>query len=73
MRWHIRKKAQGKVFIPWPGTELHFRATAEFIRWEDFDLVCEDPNQKYASLGNGRWSRRIYITTTTLDRAASDT
>ena len=42
----------GKVFIPWPGTILHYLRTTELLRWEDFDFEWEHEN-KYASLGNG--------------------
>jgi hypothetical protein len=40
----------GKVFIPWPGTIYHFTKATEFVRWEDFDFVFKDPEQKYSSL-----------------------
>ncbi|KAK5271829.1 hypothetical protein LTR96_003657 [Exophiala xenobiotica] len=47
------KDANGKVFIPWPGTILHYIHATSLVRWEDFDFVFENPHQKYASLGNG--------------------
>ncbi|KAJ6189336.1 hypothetical protein N7519_004244 [Penicillium mononematosum] len=43
----------GKVIVPWPGTVLHYYAATEIVRWEDFDLVYENPDEKYASFGNG--------------------
>ncbi|KAI2730638.1 hypothetical protein CBS147332_2490 [Penicillium roqueforti] len=47
------KNDNGKVVVPWPGTVLHYYAATEIIRWEDFDLVYENPDEKYASFGNG--------------------
>ncbi|KAH7304640.1 monooxygenase [Rhexocercosporidium sp. MPI-PUGE-AT-0058] len=47
------KNSRGKVIIPWPGTIYHFMKTTEIIRWEDYDFVFQDPEQKYSSLGNG--------------------
>jgi hypothetical protein len=41
------------VVVPWPGTYLHFIQATSFVRWEDFDLIFEDPKQKYASFGIG--------------------
>jgi hypothetical protein len=40
------------VFLPWPGTIMHYVRTTELIRWEDFDFVWDSKN-KYDSLGNG--------------------
>jgi hypothetical protein len=47
------KNDNGKVIVPWPGTVLHYYAATEIVRWEDFDLVYENPDEKYASFGNG--------------------
>ena len=47
------KNDEGKVYIPWPGTIYHFMRATELIRWEDYDFVFDDPEQKYLSLGNG--------------------
>ncbi|KAJ5961998.1 hypothetical protein N7501_006939 [Penicillium viridicatum] len=47
------KNDNGKVVVPWPGTVLHYYAATEIVRWEDFDLVYENPDEKYASFGNG--------------------
>lgn len=47
------KNDNGKVVVPWPGTVLHYYAATEIVRWEDFDLVYENPDDKYASFGNG--------------------
>ena len=41
------------MFIPWPGTVTHYIRTTSLIRWEDFDLVWANPENKYESLGNG--------------------
>lgn len=41
------------MVVPWPGTVLHYYAATEIIRREDFDLVYENPDEKYASFGNG--------------------
>ncbi|KAG4431544.1 hypothetical protein IFR05_012979 [Cadophora sp. M221] len=46
------KNSKGKVYVPWPGTILHYIQSVETIRWEDFDFCWEKKN-KYASLGNG--------------------
>ncbi|KAF7591734.1 hypothetical protein BBP40_001178 [Aspergillus hancockii] len=47
------KNKYGKIVVPWPGTTKHYYAATEIIRWEDFDLVFEDPAQRYMSFGNG--------------------
>ncbi|GAB1192826.1 hypothetical protein APSETT444_002023 [Aspergillus pseudonomiae] len=47
------KNKYGKIIVPWPGTTNHYFAATEIVRWEDFDLVFEDPAQKYMSFGNG--------------------
>ncbi|RAH67444.1 flavin-containing monooxygenase [Aspergillus aculeatinus CBS 121060] len=47
------KNKEGRVVVPWPGTNHHYYAATEIVRWEDFDLRFEDPTQKYASFGNG--------------------
>ncbi|KAJ5415713.1 hypothetical protein N7465_004408 [Penicillium sp. CMV-2018d] len=47
------KNDNGKVVVPWPGTVLHYYAATEIVRWEDFDIVYENPDEKYASFGNG--------------------
>ncbi|KAJ5544974.1 hypothetical protein N7535_006639 [Penicillium sp. DV-2018c] len=47
------KNAKGKVIVPWPGTVLHYYAATEIVRWEDFELNYENPDDKYGSFGNG--------------------
>ncbi|KAE8150627.1 hypothetical protein BDV25DRAFT_129391 [Aspergillus avenaceus] len=47
------KNKTGKIIVPWPGTTNQYYAATEVVRWEDFDLVFEDPGQKYRSFGNG--------------------
>ncbi|KAI4599565.1 hypothetical protein KJ359_002012 [Pestalotiopsis sp. 9143b] len=47
------KRPNGKVIVPWPGTILHYYAATEFVRWEEYDLVFEEEDQKCASFGNG--------------------
>ncbi|KAM6535985.1 hypothetical protein FALCPG4_005508 [Fusarium falciforme] len=47
------KNSKGRVFVPWPGTVAHYVQTTATIRWEDFDFVWADAENKYASLGNG--------------------
>ncbi|KAB8244966.1 hypothetical protein BDV35DRAFT_394362 [Aspergillus flavus] len=47
------KNKDGKIIVPWPGTTTHYYAATEIIRWEDFDLMFEDPAQRYMSFGNG--------------------
>jgi hypothetical protein len=47
------KNANGKVIVPWPGTVLHYYAATEIVRWEDFELDYENPDEKYGSFGNG--------------------
>ncbi|PYI32725.1 monooxygenase [Aspergillus indologenus CBS 114.80] len=47
------KNNEGRVVVPWPGTNHHYYAATEIVRWKDFDLCFEDPAQKYASFGNG--------------------
>lgn len=49
----IDKNSKGKVYVPWPGTMLHYAETVKIVRWEDFDLTFENAKNKYASLGNG--------------------
>jgi hypothetical protein len=39
--------------VPWPGTYLHYSQAVRIVRWEDYDLVFEDPEQKFGSFGNG--------------------
>lgn len=51
--FHIDKNSKGRVFVPWPGTVAHYVQTTATIRWEDFDFVWADAENKYASLGNG--------------------
>ncbi|KAJ5058241.1 putative flavoprotein [Bipolaris maydis] len=47
------KSWYGKVAVPWPGTHLHYAQATKVVRWEDYDLTFEDPEQRYASFGNG--------------------
>lgn len=47
------KNSKGKVFAPWPGTISHYVQATSTVRWEDFDLSWADPENKYASFGNG--------------------
>lgn len=32
---------------------LHYYAATEIVRWEDFELEYENPDDKYSSFGNG--------------------
>ena len=50
---HTDKNENGKVIVPWPGTVLHYYAATEIVRWEDFDFVYQNPEDKYGSFGNG--------------------
>jgi hypothetical protein len=47
------KNENGKVIVPWPGTVLHYYAATEIVRWEDFKLVHENPDERYGTFGNG--------------------
>ncbi|KAH6970615.1 hypothetical protein BKA56DRAFT_622291 [Ilyonectria sp. MPI-CAGE-AT-0026] len=49
----IDKNSKGKVFIPWPGTMVHYIRTTSLDRWEDFDFDWANAGNKYDSLGNG--------------------
>ncbi|PYH91186.1 monooxygenase [Aspergillus ellipticus CBS 707.79] len=47
------KARDGRVVVPWPGTIRHYYAATEIVRWEDFELVFQDPSHKFQSFGNG--------------------
>lgn len=57
---------------------LHYYAATTIVRWEDFDYEYEDPNDKFASFGNGvtldgfvpdqfPWVHRPAVQSTTTD------
>lgn len=50
--WFKGGKADGRPAI-WPGSRLHFLRAVEKVRWEDYEIVYEEPENMWAWLGNG--------------------